>query len=470
MSGNPNQASAAGEAIFIPLLAIILVGGLWFLLHEQILLVCFYASFFMFGAYEHLGWLLTDNQMREIMGARQAIPSIDITRHGFGTLMMLAKLHGYVLRLILLPLMLWWGWRSYRKVVRFKFRRQISNVYDLIEIQARHFPASAIIKGKDLLARHPYIGPWATYALPLDFALDNQVLLASRTALSTPTSRPNESMMRIPPLTPDQKKEPFPIKRKMMPHYRYVCFDVDKANEVFAGQLGPLWKGVDALPPLEKALFAALCAQAAGDQEVCWQMIEQLGFSWREGTRDEATGKLKTPHHANTQGTDELLKKYASRQPIRDIINTHAHKHNVMFAVLTLARKKGKLTHANFLWLKPVNRGLWYTLISQGGQVPYWEAAGPWAHYQVESWVGKKLTTPQVAGAVYSLLDTMSREHWIDPGDYSEEHQRRMVIEANEKLEAEIMRSSGNKPPRNNAPAPSSYRSPNKSIHEDDEP
>lgn len=470
MSTNQSQSNPASEIIFIPLLALICVVGLWFLLREQILLVCFYASFYIFGAYEHLAWLLTDNQIREIMGARRAIPSIDISKHGLSTFFTLAKLHGYVLRWVFLPLMLWWGWRAYRNVVRFKYRRDIRNVYDLIEIQARHFPASAIIRGKDLLTKHPYVGPWATYALPLDFALDNQILLASRTALPTPTTRPNEHMMRIPPFTPDQKLQPFPLKRKQMPHYRYVCFDVDQANTVFADQLGPLWRGADALPPLEKALFAALCAQAAGDQDVCWKMIEQLAFSFKEGTWDEAKGKLISPHHANTEGTDELLKKYASRKPIQEIINKHAYKNGVMFAVLALARSKGKLYHSNFLWLKPVNRGLWYYLISEGGQVPYWEAAGPWAHYQVENWVGRKLTTPYVAGAVSALLTTMSREHWIDPGEYSEESQRRMVIEANEKLEAELMRSAGGRPARNNAPPPSTYRSPNRVVNEDDEP
>ncbi|CAM5448434.1 hypothetical protein SSTU70S_04752 [Stutzerimonas stutzeri] len=72
-----------------------------------------------------------------------------------------------------MPVLLWWGWRTKKSVVRFRFNREIKDVYDLIDIQAKHFPASAIIRGKNLLATHPYVGPWATYALPLDFTLDN---------------------------------------------------------------------------------------------------------------------------------------------------------------------------------------------------------------------------------------------------------------------------------------------------------
>lgn len=219
-----------------------------------------------------------------------------------------------------------------------------------------------------------------------------------------------------------------------MPSHEYVCFNIERANAVFSKQLGSLWGGYDALQPLERALYAVFCAQAAGQQREAWKMIERLAFSFKEGQVSES-GQLISEHTADTSGTDELLKKYADLPEIKLIEQLHAHTINVFVGVLALARKKGRLMHANFLWLKPVNRTLWYALCGQGGQCPYWEAAGPWAHAQIEQLMGKRITVPMVIGAIEALRDTMSREHWIDPGEYSQEYQQKMVQAANAMLD-----------------------------------
>lgn len=466
-----SQAAAAqgspGEYIFFPILAILLSVGLWYLLRAPIMWVSFYLSYFMFSAYEHLPWLMTTAEYQNLVGARHAIPSIDPTEHGIKSFWMLATIHGYVLRWLIIPLMLYGGWRTKRKVVRFKYRRYIRDVYDLIDIQAKHFPASAIIKGKNILAMHPYEGPWATYALPLDFALDNQLLWASKDRVKPNQKVDEAKMFPLPPFNLDQKVLTFPLKRQLLPHYRYVGFHVQRADKLFSKQLGGLWPGADKLPPLLKALYAAFCTQAAGQQEEAWKMIEQLAFSFREGKYD-AKGKLVTPHFANTAGADELLAKYGKHKKVVDIVNLHAHTINVLFATLASARRSGRLTHANFLWLKPVNRTLWYALCGQGGQIPYWEAAGPWSHMQVEERVGRPMPKPMVASAVYSLYDFMAREHWIDPGEYSEENQKRLVVEANELL------NKGGKKGGKRAPATPQFASPAKNrqrqLMEDEEP
>ncbi|WP_439955450.1 secretion/conjugation apparatus DotM-related subunit, partial [Klebsiella pneumoniae] len=68
---------------------------------------------------------------------------------------------------------------------------------------------------------------------------------------------------------------------------------------------------------------------------------------------------------------------------------------------------------------------------------PFWESAGLWAHAQIERRSNKRIVQPMVAGAVIAMRDVMSREHWIDPGEYSEEFQRNLVLKANALLEAE---------------------------------
>lgn len=471
MADNGEASKGMMEFAFFSVLLIGMTVALWFALRGPIMWVSFYSSFYVFGIYEHLPWLMTEKEMNSVMVARRAIPSLNPTQYGLSSLIMLFEYHGYVWRWIVIPTLLCWGWKTRKGVMRYKFKRDISDVYKLIDIQAKHFPASAIIKGKNLLATHPYVGPWATYALPLDFALDNQLLWTSKKVFKSDDVVDESTMMPIPPFTPTQKLQPFPVKRKLLPSYQYVGLHIDRTNEVFAAQLGPLWRGHDQLPPLERALYAAFCAQAAGEPGKAWKMIEQLAFSFREGTRDKQ-GRLITPHHADTKGTDELLKAYGNIPAIQQIHQLHAHQINVMVATLKAARKKGRLMHSGFLWVKPVNRTLWYALCGQGGQCPYWEAAGPWGHADLEVLMGRKITVPLVPGAVEAFRELMSREHWIDPGEFSEEAQQRLVAEANALLDAEQERSKSGPASKNNMFGGGNYRQPQRkpTRKEDEEP
>jgi intracellular multiplication protein IcmP len=447
MSENQKGPSSLVNAAMILILTVLLTTGFWWLAKPAIMWISFYCSYFMFGAYQHLSWLVTDSELQAIATAHHHIPRMKPKNYGIVSLFQLFELHGYIWRWVVIPALIYWGWKVKKGVVRFKFRREIKDVYDLIEIQSQHFPASAIIKGKDLLKTHPYVGAWATYSLPLDFARDHQLLWISKIQVDPEKPVDEGKMLPIPPFTPAQKLQPFPVKRRLMPHYRYVVYDVMRANALFTKQLGGYWKGADALPPLEKALYAVFVTQGNGKQEEAWAFVKQLAFSFREGKYD-AQGKLITPHTANTKGMDELIAKYGKHPQALAIIERHAHTLNVMSETLAWARKKGRLMHANFLWLKPVNRTLWYTLCGQGGQCPYWEAAGPWAHAQVERIIGKRLETPMVLGAIEEMRRTMAMEHWIEPGEYSEEHQQKLVTDANAKLDAERERRENEKAAR----------------------
>tara|TARA_R110001592_G_scaffold78932_4_gene236371 strand:+ start:575 stop:1975 length:1401 start_codon:yes stop_codon:yes gene_type:complete len=455
--GYSSQSSLADVAIF-PIVAVGLILGLWFLAKSYILYACFYASFYLFGVYEHLTWLMTETELQTITAARKSIASINPTQHGFKSFLLLMEYHSYILRWLVLPLIALLAYRVKTKTVRFKYKRIIKDVYDLIEIQAKHFPASAIIRGKNLLEKDPNVGPWATYTLPLDFALDNRLLWTSNKRVKIEDRVDENSMVPIPPFTPAEKSLTFPEKRLLLPSNEYVSLSLKRTNRVFLNQVGKVWTGSKNLPPLERALYAAFCAQACADRRAAWTMIEQLAFSFKEGEIDK-NGKLVSPHHADTKGTDALLKKYGNRKEVLKIAHRHAHTINVMRETLTLARENGRLFHSNFLWLKPVNRILWYALCGEGGQVPYWEAAGPWAHTLVEIRAGKKLIKPMVAGAVDQMLQTMQREHWIDAGKYSEEYQKKLVLEANELLDKEEAKSQqkqsfgggGFMPPKNKA-------------------
>ena len=53
-------------------------------------------------------------------------------------------------------------------------------------------------------------------------------------------------------------------------------------------------------------------------------------------------------------------------------------------SLLEMARIDGVLASAEFLWLKPVDRRMWYMLNCVGRQTAVAEIAGLFAHWQAE--------------------------------------------------------------------------------------
>lgn len=412
---------------------------IWLLLRPQIMWLSFITSFYVIKyVYAYLPFLMSSAAYAEMIASAKSMVGMDPSNYGIQALYKLFAIHGTVLRWPILIWMIYTAWKTKKGVVRYRYRRKIKNVYDLIDIQANHFPASKIIRGKNLLKHHLYDGPWRTYAIPIDFALDNQLLWThkgdQKGVIDGRAPVDEERMVPIPAFNKDEKLWEFVDKRKALPHYRYTALNLARANEVFAKQLGPVWNGSASLPPMERGLYAAFCAQAAGDAGAAHQLMNQMAFSWVEATYDK-NWNVVTPHHCDITGAEELIAKHESHRRIQEVLNRHAHRYNVIFGVLNAARANGRIFSSTFLWLRPVNRDLFFHLNSDGGQCSFWENAGLWAHYQIECELGKRQLKPYVFSAVFALHDQMSREHWIEPGKYSQEAQRREVEKANQIVE-----------------------------------
>ena len=52
-----------------------------------------------------------------------------------------------------------------------------------------------------------------------------------------------------------------------------------QANKVFIMQLGPLWQGIDKLPPHTRALFAIFAARYNSDTKAAAELLRQLSAS-----------------------------------------------------------------------------------------------------------------------------------------------------------------------------------------------
>ena len=66
------------------------------------------------------------------------------------------------------------------------------------------------------------------------------------------------------------------------------------------------------------------------------------------------------------------------------------------------------LAVAEFIWLKPLDRPLWYMLSSVGRQTVFPEVAGPFCHWLVERRLRRPLVVPMIQCAIDSLNEALA--------------------------------------------------------------
>ena len=167
------------------------------------------------------------------------------------------------------------------------------------------------------------------------------------------------------------------------------------AHRVFSLQMGPFWAGLEPLPPYMRALFAAFAAKANRDGAGAGKFLAQI-------SKSADSGKL------NFSGTRLLLMKHVRNKMIGRVVGRHAYVYTVMASMLELARTDGVLATSDFLWLKPLDRRLWYILNNVGRQTAFVEVAGPFGHWLIEKKLRRPLKVPMVAEAVIGLETALS--------------------------------------------------------------
>lgn len=242
--------------------------------------------------------------------------------------------------------------------------RRTYTMQDLAKLEKDNWPQINPVIGLDLINQDIDKGPWAMAMTPMQFCKRYQILQEVR-----PLRK--EGMARK-----DWDKIEVILKR-------------GDANKIFALQLGQLWKGVDHLPPHTRALFAIFAARINADSEVAVKIIAQLSAS--------STTKL------NLAGVDDLIAKHLNTKLVQKIVNSHAYVMTVMASMLEGARDDGVQASADFLWIKPIDRKLWYTLNTVGRQTPFIEVAGIFAHWIAEKEAARKLLVPMVEEATHAL-------------------------------------------------------------------
>jgi intracellular multiplication protein IcmP len=237
------------------------------------------------------------------------------------------------------------------------------SMQSLVDAEQANWPQITPVAGMNLIETDIDQGVWAMALTPMQFAKKYQLLQEERVI----------------------SEDTFSGKPKIT-----VTVRRDEAYRTFSMQLGRYFKSPERLNTHTRALFAVFAARINRDRDGATKLLLQISASAK-------TGKL------DFSGTDALLAKHKDNKLVAKTMQNHAFTVTVMATLLQIARADGVLASADFLWLKPIDRTLWYTLNCVGRQVPFAEVAGIFAHWLAERKIGRKLSVPMVEEAVNGL-------------------------------------------------------------------
>ncbi|WP_291447695.1 hypothetical protein [Desulfovibrio sp.] len=271
------------------------------------------------------------------------------------------------------------------------------NMESLLRNNAESFPClrPVVGRGKYLLSPESYdSGPWRIARTPVQFALEHGLLV-------------NDAGE---PFTPEQAlKNGLPSTER--PAWGHARLDEEKALAALTEQLGKAFEGYEGLSPCRRALSVAFLAYAEGDKKGCVSLLDAVSLFYTEENGQAGCPLLEDGDFA------QKLKKHWERHTsvLQDkCLTVHAAYELPWFmALLYRARRKGVLASSQFLWLRPLDRSLWYALNQCGGRAAWTEGFAPWAHYMAEEKAGKALPEPHVAPAVASLKEALSAQGWL---------------------------------------------------------
>lgn len=244
-----------------------------------------------------------------------------------------------------------------------RFRRTYT-MQSIAAQESKNWPQITPVVNVNLIEEDVRKGPWAMALTPLEFAKNHNLAIQERIL-------PSDMMLS------SRAQIVLSLKR-------------GEAERIFSIQLGRPWINPDQTNIQTQAIFAILASRIDGNREASDVLLKQISQS-------AGSGKL------DFSGVKELLRKHKDNKKVLKIRQTHAYVLTVMASLLELARKDGVFATADFLWLKAVDRPLWYMLNSVGRQTAVVEVAGPFAHWLAEIELGHKIYVPMVKSAVNAL-------------------------------------------------------------------
>ena len=181
---------------------------------------------------------------------------------------------------------------------------------------------------------------------------------------------------------------------------------LDALNEVLEGQLDETWQGFHRLKPHERALAAAFVCNHGYQPKKCRFILTELARIAESNFRKLGRFDRLVERHVKLMSLVDKILFSPDGLYMARITSGHAWKHTAFMVMLHFARKKRSvLSSAEFLWLKFVDRRLWYSLNCSGNAVAFAETAGIHAHYRAERQTGIAIHRPATNQTARSIME-----------------------------------------------------------------
>lgn len=273
-----------------------------------------------------------------------------------------------------------------------------------IFISRFYYPSRPII-GRNYENRHPVHDSQSRFARkPWEFAIDNHLLQSG--------DKPYKS---------DVQNGGFGICKPSLAIVNQLRLNRRLALRIFAQQLGPKiesTRNILALPNEYRAVLVALIADTYFDCDksghTSEQWLSQFASSFwnlkklRQGKLNELPPLVASG--LDMQNVDAALRQALQLDNVRNKCLSSAYANVMLLNWMCCST----LTTSKMVWLKPVNRTLFYTLNNVGRpRRLFVEGHAPHAHRQVERAVGQRMHLAQVELSVDALEQELMRHGWL---------------------------------------------------------
>jgi len=292
----------------------------------------------------------------------------------------LSDVAGQYLRYPIIVLLAFLSFFIFKVNVHLRLKKKF-NMQSLAAQEQTNWPQIKIATKVDLVSEDIDSGPWAMTMSPIQFSKRNKL------AIVTVNENASASFSKM-------KVAEFILK-----------LDKIRAERAFSVQLGRSWSGVAAMSPYRQAILAVFAARGCRNTKAANELMAQLADSGATGVPD-------------CRGVSELWKKHASEKRVQDIFKQHAYEFTVFISMLLFAREDGVVASADYLWVKPLDRRLWYVINNVGRQTPSVEVGGIFSHWNYEMALRRALSAPRIEEAVNALESALSDVLYVpDPAE-----------------------------------------------------
>lgn len=361
MAGQQQQQGGGGNTdnamapIWIMALLIAVTVGMWYYAHAEIVRFIFWLDEVQARV---ISLFVHSPKLEQLVFI---LKTVDPAQVQWDDLLNMTQFVGEYTRYPMMLMLVFFGFLLYVVDIPLKFRKTYSMKSLSVQEQVNWSAIMPVVK-EELVQTDINTGPWAMALLPMEFAKKYGLL----------------------------RKDDLVLDKTLPGMEMTAGIRRGEAKRIFTLQLGPYWEGIEKCQPHVRALAAIFLARINRDRNAAKMLLDTLNRTFAE-------------HKINYGIAQPILRKYINTPEVQEIFQTHGYVLTVMASLLVEARKDGVLASAEFLWLKVVDRRLWYMLNCVGRQTPYSEVGGPFSHWLAEKAMKRCSRVPMIDEAIKGL-------------------------------------------------------------------